>query len=232
MGIALADAYLIINKFVETNTPGRNERLRELLVNARSREKNVKIGCKRSKPNELTVTFCWFNFNTLKGKYTQVRELQGGGRRTKVVSRQSTIENIKVMARNIFFPDGKSRSLKFISDYSFSLGDYALGELTDMSMKLEEYIEEHSLKHVKTKFNFLTKPLTQMQKILSSVSNFTDDEDDDFLAQPTFSRKQKQRMPQVMINILVCSISPNLVFVEICVGHLCGGIVFLSLVSH
>lgn len=142
MGIALADVYLMRAKFKNNSI-----RLGGLFHEARSRHyKALSKTKRRQKQQIIAVAFCWYNFDMKKDKYTQVREISGGGKRVQTVSRSSCLDELTKIALKIFFPDGKTKKGASLKSYSYYLADYCLNEITSNSFSLDTCLENNGLK--------------------------------------------------------------------------------------
>ena len=156
MGLALADVYQIIN-YKQSST----SRLKELINNARSsgkrtKQKNVSSGQekpvsfpkKRIRGNNVTITLRWYNYDHYKKRYAQVKSLKGGGRRSFICSRNDTMHDVKEKIRIVFFPNGTSKDGRKLSGYDYCLADFALVELHNETVTVQEYIDTNSLDNV------------------------------------------------------------------------------------
>ena len=54
----------------------------------------------------------WMNFDVKEQRYKQVKSVNGGGTRHLSVDKDETVADIKVMAENLFFPNGLSKKTK------------------------------------------------------------------------------------------------------------------------
>lgn len=52
----------------------------------------------------------WMDFDEEKGGFKQVKSVSGGGTRHLSVDKNETVSNIKLMAENLFFPNGTSKN--------------------------------------------------------------------------------------------------------------------------
>ena len=165
MGLALADVYRIIN-YKQSST----SRLKELINNARSsgkrtKQKNVSSGQekpvffpkKRIRGNNVTITLRWYNYDHYKKRYAQVKSLKGGGRRSFICSRNDTMHDVKEKIRTVFFPNGTSKDGRKLPDYDYCLADFALVELHNETVTVQEYIDTNSLDNVPKVLHMLTK---------------------------------------------------------------------------
>ena len=184
MGIALAHVYQLRQQFSQIDE--RADRLRTLLSTAKStaQAKHANYLRKRAHLQKLSVSFTWYHYDSRKGRYTQVREQLGGGRRVQSINRNATSSEIFQRIVNIFFPNGVSKKKQHLSSYTYSLGDYALQKIADSSQKrevfftLEKYVETNSLKQAE--FTLLTSNQENYQKKKKKISlDFIDDSDDD-----------------------------------------------------
>ncbi|KAL2090091.1 hypothetical protein ACEWY4_014779 [Coilia grayii] len=60
----------------------------------------------------------WMDYDEDEERYKQVKSANGGGTRHLSVEKDETVADIKVMAENIFFPNGCSKKKKRLSNYS------------------------------------------------------------------------------------------------------------------
>ena len=171
IGIALADVYVILDKFSSNRNTAtaRAEQLKSFLASSRSKQGYTTHSYpkKRSKASSLTVTFTWHNYDNKKKKYAQVREQMGGGRRQQIMQRSSTFETILENAKGLFFPRGKNSKKKRLTDFSYFVGDFALNQLSSeleislesetklVKFTLDEYMRNNALKQAR--FIFMTK---------------------------------------------------------------------------
>lgn len=184
MGLALADSYKVIERFKEKS---KENRLKELLAKSRSTKKTTKSS--RSKPKTLTISLGWYNFNRKKKRYQQVREMQGGGRRTFVMDRSSTLQEVKQKAESLFFPNDRSRSGKRKCEFTIEIADFSLTVFQDPSLTVEQYLETSNI--TSAKVNLLSKELARFEKLekLVSSNNLSDDSDmEDFVEETNLRR--------------------------------------------
>ena len=120
--MALAHAYQVLQAF----KPSKAEKLKALFSAARSRTVNRKEVKGRIKAPKVTVAFAWYNYDKKKDRFVQVREVAGGGRRMQLMSRSTSLHEIEVVAKKLFFPNGKSSRGKKLSEHSYYLADFAL----------------------------------------------------------------------------------------------------------
>ena len=180
MGLALADAYKVLDRFNEAENENR---LKNLLNIARAPSssrtgKNVKG---RNKTKEVLINVGWYNFYKNKDMYTQVRELQSGGKRTLVVERYSKLYNLLASVQELFFPKGVSVKGKLLRDYKTKLADFSLIPIDLDTSTVEDYISKCSLKGT-PKINLLTKELSSFKKLEYAVRFSNSDSDDDFIS--------------------------------------------------
>ena len=96
MGVALGDVYLLLEHFSAV----QNTTKKDLLNHYIDETKKVHHATQRKKPSVLTIHFVWFHFNIEKQRYAQVRV--GGGKRTKMLDRNSTKKDIFEVGKNFF----------------------------------------------------------------------------------------------------------------------------------
>lgn len=71
-----------------------------------------KIGNVNAKKQKRKLEIGWMNFSEIDKQYKQVRAPKGGGTRYLCIDRQTSVREIQKIAESLFFPDGRSRSLK------------------------------------------------------------------------------------------------------------------------
>ena len=168
MGIALAHIYQLRQQFSQIDE--RAERLKTLFSTAKSsaQPKHANYPRKRARPQKLSVSFTSYHYDPKKGRYTQVREQLGGGRRVQLINRNASSSEIFHRIVNIFFPDGINKKKQHLSRYTYFLGDYTLQKKAVSSQKdelfftLQKYVETNSLKQ--DKFTLLTSDQENYQK--------------------------------------------------------------------
>jgi hypothetical protein len=72
--------------------------------------------------------------------FKQVRSSQGGGTRHLAADRNTTVEEVHEIARNLFFPDGYSRQ-GFLTNFNTSKRDVSGVEILGTSTIHEQYQE-------------------------------------------------------------------------------------------
>ena len=83
MGIALAHIYQLRQQFSQIDE--RAERLKTFFSTAKSSAQPKHANYPRARPQKLSVSFTWYHYDPKKGRYTQVREQLGGGRRVQLI---------------------------------------------------------------------------------------------------------------------------------------------------
>ena len=158
--------------------PPSSDRLKDLLKSARSNHSTRTSSSKRAKTTNVTVTLRWYNYNKDKCKFTLVKAIKGGGKRTLVCCRHDHIKFVKDKAESIFFPSGRNKSGQFINMFDAFAADFSLNEIRNETITIQEYIEKHSLSTVV--INFMTKELSVIEKMKSHPDRFCSSSDDDF----------------------------------------------------
>ena len=107
MGIALADVYLLKNKFGKQNNSAR---LKELLTDARNRHVKADKTKKRPKQQEIAVAFCWYHFDKKKDRHTQtVADWFRDDVYPRIVNRYPKVSELDYL----FFPNEENREKLF-----------------------------------------------------------------------------------------------------------------------
>ncbi|XP_038159039.1 uncharacterized protein LOC119795229 isoform X1 [Cyprinodon tularosa] len=70
------------------------------------------IGNKNAEKRERRIELGWMDFDSKQQQYKQVKAIKGGGTRHWTIDKNLTVEEVRVMAENIFFPDGASKNKK------------------------------------------------------------------------------------------------------------------------
>ena len=107
MGIALADARLLVEKF---KLQDRKSELANIMASVRDKtgENRGKKKEKKKRKNVITVQYNWFNWCSVKKKYTQVCLDKGGGRRQHEWHMDTKLSELLNHMKSIFFPKGKN----------------------------------------------------------------------------------------------------------------------------
>ncbi|KAJ0060284.1 hypothetical protein NL108_007791, partial [Boleophthalmus pectinirostris] len=93
-------------------------------------------GNKNAKRKMRRVELGWMNFNEFEERYKQVKSINGGGTRSLTISVKQTMEDIKVLAENLFFPNGLSKKKQCLSHYSTNI------ESSQIHLEMSNTIEE------------------------------------------------------------------------------------------
>ncbi|XP_010886203.1 uncharacterized protein LOC105020689 [Esox lucius] len=75
------------------------------------------LGNTNAKKKQRIIELGWMDFNEKDQDYKQVRTVNGGGTRHLYVDKKKTVEEIQVMAEEIFFPNGLSKKETQLGDY-------------------------------------------------------------------------------------------------------------------
>ena len=162
LGIALADARLLVEKFKANDNASE---LSDLLTSVRS-----KGPAKRKKViRHYNVEFAWYDWCAPKKRYSVVQQKYGGGARKNKFSCDSTLKDLCKFAADLYFPNGKSAKKQYLSLMVTDMCSPDMTQIENMDMSLQEFIEMKSLKVVR--FIFKTKFYS---------FNTSDDDDSDF----------------------------------------------------
>ena len=141
MGIALGHARLMIETFVKKTK--RND-LTMCVTNLRS--DRVK---KNKSVMPINIDLGWKHYNQKKRKYVTVTASNGGGIRTRRVSRDTPVSNLLNICKEVFFPRGRSKSHGPIALMIPSVAGNDDIDIEDQNMTIEEYMKMKSFKSVK-----------------------------------------------------------------------------------
>ncbi|KAL0970397.1 hypothetical protein UPYG_G00241390 [Umbra pygmaea] len=104
--------------YVENITERFRGRLGCISANQKPRVvKTGLLGNTNARKKQRIIELGWMDFSEKDQEYKQVRTANGGGTRHLNVDKQKTVEDIKVMAEAIFFPNGISRKETRLEDY-------------------------------------------------------------------------------------------------------------------
>ncbi|XP_035772312.1 uncharacterized protein LOC118456031 [Neolamprologus brichardi] len=104
----------------------------------------------------------WMDFDEEKDGFKQVKSVSGGGTRHLSVDKNETVSNIKLMAENLFFPNGISKKPKSLSHYSTHIESSQMH--VDASSTVDEFYFLYDQSKVKILRLYLcTRKKTQQQ---------------------------------------------------------------------
>lgn len=101
----------------------------------------------------------WMDFDEEKGGFKQVKSVSGGGTRHLSVDKNETVSNIKLMAENLFFPNGTSKKNKSLSHYSTHIESSQMH--VDASSTVDELYKQSKVKILR--LYLCTRKKTQQQ---------------------------------------------------------------------
>ncbi|XP_039651033.1 uncharacterized protein LOC120555909 [Perca fluviatilis] len=143
----------------------------------------------------------WMDFDVKEQRYKQVKSVSGGGTRHLSVDKDETVADIKVMAENLFFPNGLSKKKKDLSHYSTHIESSQTH--VKMSNRVEELYNQSKVKILR--LYLCTKKKTGPQPAVG-------EEDDLSVTQPPLIDLTEHEQKQAVENLLVenrNSESPN-----------------------
>ena len=172
MGVALADARLLIEKF---KAHKRVEELASMVQAVRSghnQTKKRKAGGNAG--DKVKLEYSWHHYDAMKKKYCVVRLASGGGVRYGYHDRKEKLEMVLEDIKTKFFPNGKSAKGNLTNlNFQFLGGDKSAVE--NLNCNIEEYFLSKSWKNNK-KFYLQTK----LKHFTDHYFSPSDDDDDDF----------------------------------------------------
>ncbi|CAG5980160.1 unnamed protein product, partial [Menidia menidia] len=86
----------------------------------------------------------WMDFDEEKERYKQVKSVSGGGTRHLSIDKDETVANIKLMAEDLFFPNGLSKKNKCLSHYSTHIESSQIH--VDVTHTVEELYSQSKVK--------------------------------------------------------------------------------------
>eukprot|EP00111_Clytia_hemisphaerica_P011503 TCONS_00033766-protein len=187
MGIALGHVYLLMEEFSSRNPQNKATLLQNLIQDAKTSKDSKQLQSnKNNKVKTINAILNWYNYNWKKLKYSLVKELQGGGRRALALPLSSTMNDVLINAKKLFFPDEKNMKGN-IYDFEVSLCDFKMSEFTtaEFDKTVKEYRDEHRLSHKETRFILKTKQFGKFKRLENahnhSKLSTNDDVDDGFI---------------------------------------------------
>ena len=169
MGMALGHIYQLFEMF-----SSKTKKLQGLIKDAR---KTTRMGKKNTKKRgTIKVVFNWYNYDSKKKKFSIIKEVKGGGRRTKNYEQETTLNLIFEDMKSIFFPNEISQKGKLL-EFEVKLCDFKLNEIDNQEKSILEYREQHCCKE--TKLILKTKLLGRFERLqsLSKTTYYSSDED-------------------------------------------------------
>ena len=182
MGIALGHAYEIINYF--TKDDNKIDKLKKLVNAARKEKKPVKRPAVIPKiPKIVTVNMNWYDYNTTKGKFCQVKSIHGGGKICPKMDKFSTLDLVLEEMKSRFFPNEKNKCKGEINHYVIELCNQRLEMLHNLKdTTIVQYKEKHALKEVK--FILRTKKKSRIEILENKISQDKEQSDSDLFQSP------------------------------------------------
>ncbi|XP_078018467.1 uncharacterized protein LOC144458790 [Epinephelus lanceolatus] len=98
-------------------------------------------GNKNGEKKQRRLELGWVDYDSAEQRFKQVRAVKGGGTRSLTIERNTTVDEIRVLAESIFFPNGSSTRKK-LSDYRTEVRDFAQCQIKFSSTCKELY--EHT----------------------------------------------------------------------------------------
>ena len=140
MGIGLADARLLVEKF-------KNQKRAEELASMVAAVRNGKerFHTKKKKVEKLKIEYSWHHYDEAKKKYCVVRISCGGGIRTGEFHRDENLNVILKDMKGSYFPGGRNKKGK-ISGMNCNLCGGDKAEIDDLDMSLGSYFDLKGLK--------------------------------------------------------------------------------------
>lgn len=101
-------------------------------------------GNSNAKRKERRIEVGWMDFDEEEERYKQVKSVNGGGTRHLSIDKNEKVADIKVMAENLFFPKGRSKRNKSLSNYSTHIESSQIH--VDVSNTVDELYNESKVK--------------------------------------------------------------------------------------
>ena len=155
MGVGLADARLLIEKFkIEL----KSEELLKYVNSVRHKSKELGASLtKKKRSSGISIDFSWHHYDKKKRKHALVKVQNGGGIRSMKVARSYKLEQLFCDMKNIYFPDGKSKKCGLLCLNSVSLCKADMTEISNRDIDINQHVSENFLKTcrfiLKTKAN-------------------------------------------------------------------------------
>lgn len=121
---------------------------------------------KKRKVNLVNVEFAWNHFSEVHKKFVSQKLKYGGGLRRKKLARNSQLEEVLRVAKNIYFPSGKNKK-GWIALMTADLLGSSEEALNDLNCTIGDYLEKQ----------YLRTPKFYLQ---TRVIDFGDGDEDDF----------------------------------------------------
>ena len=216
MGIALGDAYLLLEKLGGNKIDKSKTELLKTFLGSNTTRSLAKATQNRKRPAELTVYFSWYQFDVEKNRYAQVRT--GGGRRSRAVDRNIKLDDLLQIAKDFFFPN-EHNSKGPISKFKIALGGPDMSEIENkLRFRINEheervedftvdgYLRKYGLKVAK--LNLLTMVDSPQEKLnnkerenLNNTPLVIEDSEDDFEL-PSINYSTPMSQVSMFINII------------------------------
>ncbi|XP_041724138.1 uncharacterized protein LOC121554579 isoform X4 [Coregonus clupeaformis] len=103
--------------YMDAITESLRGRLGSVRDKQTTRLKTGLLGNTNAKKKQRIIELGWMDFNEKGQEYKQVRTVNGGGTRHLYVDKKKTVEEIKIMAEEMFFPNGLSKKNTQLEDY-------------------------------------------------------------------------------------------------------------------
>ena len=145
LGIGLADARLLVEKFVN-----KDKTLAACVNQVRKKTDN--------KYMLLIVEFGWQHWDINKKCYTTVSISNGGGTRRRKFARDTSLKDVIEAMKSVYFPNGKSLSKGRLSLLLSTFCSQDKVKIEDTDITVSQYIQSKYLKNCK--FFLRTKPWT------------------------------------------------------------------------
>ncbi|XP_021470951.1 uncharacterized protein LOC110531832 isoform X1 [Oncorhynchus mykiss] len=103
--------------YMDAMTESLKGRLGSVRDKQTTRLKTGLLGNTNAKKKQRIIELGWMDFNEKGKEFKQVRTVNGGGTRHLYVDKKKSVEEIKVMAEEMFFPNGLSKKNTQLEDY-------------------------------------------------------------------------------------------------------------------
>ena len=176
----------------------RTEKKRKLLLDL-CKTSGLKMGSRKKrkplvsdlefgeKPEPTRVVQCgWMQYQPSKGRYTVIRLARGGGTRNISIALSKTMNDILIIMKETFFPDGNN-IFGNLSEMVLDIGNFKQDQMTHTDMTLAQYIDAHKLS--KVRLYIMTKAIDQEANsgIESDDEQENDNDTEDELLQSVYT---------------------------------------------
>lgn len=195
LGLKAGDAIALKAFASSVGTEESTERKRKLLLDicqtslntAKKNRKSPSSALEASEKPKPTrnVQGGWMHYQSSKSKYTVVRLARGGGTRNISIQLHKTMSDILKIFRETFFPDGENIYGK-LSNMVIDIGNFKGDRISDNSLTLADYIDQHKLSKVRLYIMTKTKQPVNDFDESASEQNSDDVVDDDEFQQSIF----------------------------------------------